>query len=82
MEFEPVIGGVHAQLLTESKMFCCSANYAGAAPNTTRMSHLSQDARHRRHQPEGGYTVIRLWPPTARYRSSASSTGKTTRTQI
>ncbi|MGI5837354.1 MAG: Asp-tRNA(Asn)/Glu-tRNA(Gln) amidotransferase subunit GatB [Chloroflexota bacterium] len=36
MEFEPVIGlEVHAQLLTESKMFCgCSANYAGAAPNT------------------------------------------------
>lgn len=26
---------VHAQILTESKMFCaCSANYAGAAPNT------------------------------------------------
>lgn len=32
----PVIGlEVHAQLLTESKMFCgCSAQYAGAAPNT------------------------------------------------
>ena len=36
MEFEPVIGlEVHAQLLTQSKMFCaCSANYAGAPPNT------------------------------------------------
>lgn len=36
MNFEPVIGlEVHAQLLTRSKMFCsCSADYAGAAPNT------------------------------------------------
>ncbi|HEX7587082.1 MAG TPA: Asp-tRNA(Asn)/Glu-tRNA(Gln) amidotransferase subunit GatB, partial [Anaerolineae bacterium] len=36
MEFEPVIGlEVHAQLLTASKMFCgCSADYAGAPPNT------------------------------------------------
>lgn len=36
MEFEPVIGlEVHAQLLTRSKMFCaCSADYAGASPNT------------------------------------------------
>ncbi len=36
MEFEPVIGlEVHAQLLTQSKMFCaCSADYAGAPPNT------------------------------------------------
>ncbi|MGE5262520.1 MAG: Asp-tRNA(Asn)/Glu-tRNA(Gln) amidotransferase subunit GatB [Acidobacteriota bacterium] len=36
MEFEPVIGlEVHAQLLTHSKMFCgCSADYAGAPPNT------------------------------------------------
>lgn len=36
MDFEPVIGlEVHAQLLTSSKMFCgCSADYAGAAPNT------------------------------------------------
>ena len=36
MEYEPVIGlEVHAQLLTDSKMFCrCSADYAGAAPNT------------------------------------------------
>ncbi len=36
MEFEPVIGlEVHAQLLTRSKMFCgCSADYAGAPPNT------------------------------------------------
>jgi aspartyl-tRNA(Asn)/glutamyl-tRNA(Gln) amidotransferase subunit B len=34
--YEPVIGlEVHAQLLTESKMFCgCSARYAGAAPNS------------------------------------------------
>ena len=36
MEFEVVIGlEVHAQLLTESKMFCaCSAGYQDAAPNT------------------------------------------------
>ena len=36
VEYEPVIGlEVHAQLLTESKMFCaCSARYAGAAPNS------------------------------------------------
>ncbi|MGH2351550.1 MAG: Asp-tRNA(Asn)/Glu-tRNA(Gln) amidotransferase subunit GatB [Chloroflexota bacterium] len=35
-DYEPVIGlEVHAQLLTESKVFCgCSARYAGAAPNT------------------------------------------------
>jgi aspartyl-tRNA(Asn)/glutamyl-tRNA(Gln) amidotransferase subunit B len=35
-ELEAVIGlEVHAQLLTEAKMFCgCSARYAGAAPNT------------------------------------------------
>jgi len=34
--YEPVIGlEVHAQLLTQSKMFCsCSASYSGAAPNT------------------------------------------------
>ena len=34
--YETVIGlEVHAQVLTESKMFCgCSANYAAAAPNT------------------------------------------------
>uniref|UniRef100_A0A831TF60 Aspartyl/glutamyl-tRNA(Asn/Gln) amidotransferase subunit B n=1 Tax=Thermorudis peleae TaxID=1382356 RepID=A0A831TF60_9BACT len=36
VEFETVIGlEVHAQLLTRSKMFCgCSAEYAGAEPNT------------------------------------------------
>lgn len=36
MEYEAVIGlEVHAQLLTDSKMFCgCSADYANAAPNT------------------------------------------------
>ena len=36
MDYEPVIGlEVHAQLLTSSKMFCtCSADYAGAPPNT------------------------------------------------
>ncbi|MBI2955294.1 MAG: Asp-tRNA(Asn)/Glu-tRNA(Gln) amidotransferase subunit GatB [Chloroflexi bacterium] len=36
MEYEPVIGlEVHAQLLTESKMFCrCSAQYADAPPNS------------------------------------------------
>jgi aspartyl-tRNA(Asn)/glutamyl-tRNA(Gln) amidotransferase subunit B len=35
-DYEIVIGlEVHAQLLTESKMFCrCSASYANAAPNT------------------------------------------------
>ncbi len=35
-DYEPVIGlEVHAQLLTQSKMFCgCSADYAGAPPNT------------------------------------------------
>jgi aspartyl-tRNA(Asn)/glutamyl-tRNA(Gln) amidotransferase subunit B len=35
-EYEAVIGlEVHAQLLTDSKMFCaCSARYAGAEPNT------------------------------------------------
>lgn len=35
-EFEPVIGlEVHAQILTQSKMFCdCSADFFGAAPNT------------------------------------------------
>jgi len=36
MDFETVIGlEVHAQLNTESKMFCrCSTNYASANPNT------------------------------------------------
>ncbi|MFN3337838.1 MAG: Asp-tRNA(Asn)/Glu-tRNA(Gln) amidotransferase GatCAB subunit B, partial [Thermomicrobium sp.] len=36
VELETVIGlEVHAQLLTRSKMFCgCSADYAGAPPNT------------------------------------------------
>ncbi|MBI3979040.1 MAG: Asp-tRNA(Asn)/Glu-tRNA(Gln) amidotransferase subunit GatB, partial [Chloroflexi bacterium] len=36
MEYEAIIGlEVHAQLLTESKMFCgCSAAYADAEPNT------------------------------------------------
>jgi len=36
MEYEAVIGlEVHAQLLTDSKMFCaCSADYANAEPNT------------------------------------------------
>jgi aspartyl-tRNA(Asn)/glutamyl-tRNA(Gln) amidotransferase subunit B len=36
MEYEAVIGlEVHAQMLTDSKMFCgCSADYANAAPNT------------------------------------------------
>src|SRR6266511_4281679 len=35
-DYEVVIGlEVHAQLLTKSKMFCgCSAEYAGAPPNT------------------------------------------------
>lgn len=35
-KYEVIIGlEVHAQVLTESKMFCpCSADYAGAAPNT------------------------------------------------
>ncbi|MDD5100350.1 MAG: Asp-tRNA(Asn)/Glu-tRNA(Gln) amidotransferase GatCAB subunit B, partial [Syntrophales bacterium] len=35
MEFEPVIGlEIHAQLLTDAKIFCgCSAKF-GAAPNT------------------------------------------------
>lgn len=36
MEYEAVIGiEVHAQVLTDSKMFCgCGADYANAAPNT------------------------------------------------
>ncbi len=36
MLYEPVIGlEVHAQLLTQAKMFCsCRADYAGAPPNT------------------------------------------------
>ena len=36
MDYEAVIGiEVHAQLLTESKMFCrCSADYASTPPNT------------------------------------------------
>jgi aspartyl-tRNA(Asn)/glutamyl-tRNA(Gln) amidotransferase subunit B len=36
MDYEIVVGlEVHAQLLTQSKMFCgCSADYAGAPPNT------------------------------------------------
>ena len=36
VDYEVVIGlEVHAQLLTESKMFCrCSTDYANAAPNT------------------------------------------------
>jgi len=36
MEYEPVIGlEVHAQVMTQSKMFCgCSADYAGAPPNS------------------------------------------------
>ena len=35
MDFETIIGlEVHAQLLTDSKMFChCSAAYADASPN-------------------------------------------------
>lgn len=35
-DYQPIIGmEVHAQLLTQSKMFCgCSADYAGAPPNT------------------------------------------------
>ena len=36
MEFETIIGlEVHAQVLTQSKMYCgCSAEYFSAAPNT------------------------------------------------
>ncbi|MBC7263287.1 MAG: Asp-tRNA(Asn)/Glu-tRNA(Gln) amidotransferase subunit GatB [Chloroflexi bacterium] len=36
MDYEPVVGiETHAQLQTQSKMFCrCPANYAGAEPNT------------------------------------------------
>src|SRR3712207_9220932 len=36
VEYEAVIGlEVHSQLLTRSKMYCgCSAEYAGAPPNT------------------------------------------------
>lgn len=36
VEIEPVIGlEIHAQLCTDSKMFCgCSARYSGASPNT------------------------------------------------
>ncbi|MDO8784723.1 MAG: Asp-tRNA(Asn)/Glu-tRNA(Gln) amidotransferase GatCAB subunit B, partial [Syntrophales bacterium] len=35
MEYEPVIGlEVHAQLLTESKVFCGCSTKFGAAPNS------------------------------------------------
>jgi len=47
MEYEPVIGlEVHAQLLTNTKIFCGCSTRFGEEPNKQYLSRLSRYARH------------------------------------